>query len=101
MGSHNEYTHFALEAGIPAAMLYTTAITALGWCGYLLKNQSERQFVVSIAAWLAAMGLSSHNLFDEKYSVLLIATACAIVAARLVPAGAREQIMKPRPLCPS
>jgi hypothetical protein len=98
IGAHNMYTHLALLAGIPAAMLYTTAIAALGWCGYLLRDQAERRFVLSIAAWMAAMGLSSHNLFDEKYSVLLIATACAIVAARLAPARAREHVMKPRPL---
>ncbi len=82
-GSHNMYTHFALLAGIPGAVLYFTAVTALGWCGLLLRDPRERRFVVSLAAWIATMGLSSHNLFDEKYSVLLIAMACAIVAARL------------------
>jgi O-antigen ligase len=97
-GSHNMYTHLALLAGIPAAMLYTTATAALGWFGYLLKDQSERRFVVSIAAWMAAMGLSSHNLFDEKYSVLLLSMACAIVAVRLAPTRAREHAMKLRPL---
>jgi hypothetical protein len=82
-GSHNMYIHFALLAGVPAAALYAVTIAALGWCGFLLRDQSERRFVGSIAAWIAAMGLSSHNLFDEKYSVLLIAMACAIVAVRL------------------
>jgi hypothetical protein len=84
-GSHNMYTHFALLAGVPAALLYTTSIGTLGWCGLKLKDQAERRFVVSLAAWMAAMGLSSHNLFDEKYSVLLIGMACAIVAVRLAP----------------
>ncbi len=90
-GSHNMYTHFALLAGMPAALLYTASIGALGMCGLKLKDQAERRFVVSIAAWTAAMSLSSHNLFDEKHSVLLIAMACAIVAARLAPSTVRRR----------
>jgi hypothetical protein len=100
-GSHNMYTHFALLAGIPAAILYTTAIAALGWFGYLLKDLSERRFVVSIAAWMAAMGLSSHNLFDEKHSVLLLAMACSIVAVRLAPTRVRQHALKLKPLAVS
>jgi len=98
IGAHNIYTHFALLAGLPAAALSAVAIAALGWCGYLLRDQSERRFVLSIAVWIAAMGLSSHNLFDEKYSVLLLAMACAIFAARLAPVRAREHAMELRPL---
>ena len=90
-GSHNMYTHFALLAGVPAALLYMASIGALAWCGLKLRDHAERRFVVSIAAWMAAMGLSSHNLFDEKYSVLLIAIACAIVAVRLAPSKARRR----------
>ncbi len=90
LGAHNMYTHLALLAGVPAALLYTASIGALAWCGVQLKDQSERGFVVSMAAWMAAMGLSSHNLFDEKYSVLLIAMACAIVAVRLAPSTVRR-----------
>jgi len=90
MGAHNMYTHFALLAGIPAALLYTASIGALVSCGLKLKDHAERRFVVSMAAWMAVMGLSSHNLFDEKYSVLLIAIACAIVAVRLAPSTANR-----------
>lgn len=97
-GAHNMYTHFALLAGVPAAMLYTGSIGALTWCGFKLKDQSERRFVVSMAAWMATMGLSSHNLFDEKYSVLLIATACAIVAVRLAPHRLRARARHAMPV---
>ncbi len=99
-GSHNMHTHLALLAGVPAAALYTAAIAALGWCGFLLRDHSERRFVFSIAVWITTMGLSSHNLLDEKYSVLLIAMACAIVAVgladRRVPA--RQPSLRPVPL---
>jgi O-antigen ligase len=88
MGSHNMYTHFALLAGIPALTLYTASIATLGRGGFLLRDESERRFVVSVSAWIAVMGLSSHNLLDEKYSVLLIAIASAIVSVRLAPSGA-------------
>ncbi len=103
-GSHNMYTHIAMLAGIPAVVLYTAAIATLGWSGLLLRDQSERRFVVSVAAWMAVMGLSSHNLLDEKYSVLLVSMACAIVAVRLAPIGPDRAnddetllVMKPQP----
>jgi hypothetical protein len=100
LGAHNMYIHFSLLAGVSAAALYAAAILVLGWCGFLLRDQSERRFVVSLAVWIAAMGLSSHNLFDEKYSVLLIAMAGAIVAVRLADRRVRahQPSLRPRPL---
>jgi hypothetical protein len=76
---------------VPAALLYIGSILALGVCASRLKRETERRFGISIAAWMASMGLSSHNLFDERYSIMLLAIACALIAAQHAKPRARNE----------
>jgi O-antigen ligase len=85
--AHNEYLQYAVESGLPAALLL------MALAGYLFFNAWKRSKHVDAearpiqeAAILAAIGVGSHALVDNNWTVPVLASTLAVVSqADLLP----------------
>ena len=80
-GPHNMFVMWAAEHGLLGLLLYP----ALGVAMYLTNRRSACFVLVLMAA-----GMFSHNLFEDRNVLILMALATAVASTRPAPAWLRD-----------
>jgi O-antigen ligase len=84
LGTHNMYLMLMAEQGIFGLGLYLSLILMLAWRGWALRNAAAPAgahdagaALLMFAAFLAAYGLSNHNVLEEPQTIFLLAFVVA------------------------
>lgn len=84
LGTHNMYLMLMAEQGIFGLGLYLSLILVLAWRGWTLRSAAASASshdvgaaLLMLAAFLAAYGLSNHNVLEEPQTIFLLAFTVA------------------------
>ena len=98
--AHSEYLQHVAESGIPATLLLLSVLAYLLYLAWQrAKTVSPENRIFHEAAILTAIGVGSHALVDNCWTIPVTASSLVIIAlADILPVAKRESIFRMRQL---